>query len=181
MGNSIYFYKIRKIEEELPEVVDIDKTPFPESYVYADAEKAEGWEKEFGKKCRIQYRATDLFGAAEKIFGRKPKSVTYGMYGTLYTFRDSAGNLIGRLAAEKAEKYKYTKTKDVYVYERDQISDSSSAYILDTSSGFKTFDDMLGLLRKCVEYEYADAELIQAVATAMFVAKDDGPIYCEID
>ena len=181
MGSNVYFYIIRKLEEELPEVVNIDEAPFPESYVYVDAEKAEEWEKEFGKKCQIQFQTIDLFDVAEKIFGKRPISISYGVYGAGYMFKDNDGNVFGRLAAEETEKYKYTKTKDVYVYKKDQVSNSSSAYILDTDSGFKTFDDMLELLRKCVEYEYADAELIQAVATAMFVAKDDGPVYCEVD
>lgn len=180
MGSSVYFYRIRKIEEELPEVADIDKTPFPESYTYVDTEKAEEWEKEFGKKCRIQYKTIDLFGTAENIFGKRPKSITYGMYGTRYIFKDSEGNVVGRLAEEEVKKYEYTKAKEVYVYRRDKISDSSSAYILDTDSGFKTFNDIMELLRKCIEYEYTDAELIRAVAKAMFVAKDDGPVYCDI-
>ena len=40
MGSSVYFYRIRKIKEELPEVADIDKTPFPES---STGLQGEGW------------------------------------------------------------------------------------------------------------------------------------------
>ena len=39
----------------------------------------------------------------------------------------------------------------------------------------------MGLLKKCVEYDYINDELIAATAKAMFAAQDGDTVYCCIE
>lgn len=179
MGSSICFYKVKKIDEIIPSVLNIDKTPLPETWHDVPVSRAEKWEQEIGRLCHIQYMTVNPYSVAEKKFSKRPTSYTIGAFRTPYRFWDN-GVLVGEIEQCEMEKYRYLKTDEVYIYIREEISCSDSAYILDTGSGIKTFDDLLKMLKTCVEYDYVDAGLVTAVAKAMFEAKDGAIIYCDV-
>ena len=177
MGSDVSFYRIKRIKGDIPDVINTDETEFPYEHVPIDS--AKNWEKEIGKKCVIKYDSIDLFDACEKITGKRPTGCRYAGNGG-YEFFGSGGR-IATLKEKDLRPYFFIKSVPSYAYIKEEISSSGSAYILDTDSGIKTPDEMMGLLKKCVEYDYIDDELIAATAKAMFAAQDGDTVYCCID
>ena len=73
MSHSLVFYKVSRVTEDLPEIINTDNTEFP--YYYVRTEKAAEWEKEIGAIRTIEYSTVDQFAACEKLFGMKPQSI----------------------------------------------------------------------------------------------------------
>lgn len=172
MSKEVYFYKVKRISESLPEIIRVDDEDCPFSYAVRGQER--DWERKYGQLRTIEYETVNIFGAAEKVFGKKPFSASFTVFSG-YRFYDEHGLEIGIMSNEALRPYRYIATKEAYIYRKEFISDAGAAYILGkTEEGEKSLDDMVDILRTVINYEYVDYELLEAAAKAVIAARDTG-------
>lgn len=182
MSKTLTFYRVEAVRETLPEIVDLDNTTLEDAY--SNAEAAEPWVRQIGQKCRLRYRAVDLFGACEKIFGKRPGSIRYGLSGEKICM-DREGNRIGILTREMLEPYASVAEERVYVYRQEEISSTDAYCVPEVEDGILSFEDLLGLARRCLEQEeeWGDAAVrgVAAIMKAAFCAQDGAAVLCRTD
>ncbi|MBP3871891.1 MAG: hypothetical protein J6E46_13065 [Faecalicoccus sp.] len=187
MSRDLYFYKVSRIVEKLPEVIDIDETPI--DYVYAYDRDALEWEKEIGQKCIIKQKEIKWFEAAKDLLGKQPKSIRYRSDET-YPCYDEKGQCIGVITSKMLEPYYYTAERISYVYNREYLATSSSVYIVESArDGIITFDELFQWAEEVIQYidendegecfDYA-GKMLFAVIKAAIYAKNGDMILCDI-
>ena len=159
MSSSLYFYRVSRVKEDLPEIINLDKREL--EYCKVTAEDAKDWEKDTGIIRTIEYSTIDFFDVGEKLFGVKPTSITlpYNYYlepnGTwsdalMYFEKEETK----RVSKAELEKYRYNKQYLAYIYSREDIAR------IDYTHGIKTDDyvdrplkkkDILDIAKKLVD------------------------------
>lgn len=179
MSKELTFYRVEAVRETLPESIDLDTATL--EYAYSSAEAAEPWVRQIGRKCRLRYRTADLFGACEKIFGKRPERIRYGLSGEK-TCMDREGNRIGILTREMLEPYVFYAEEWAYVYRKEEISSTGAYCVPEVEDGILSFEDLLGLARRCLEqeeeWEDAAARGVAAIMKAAFCAQDGAAVLC---
>ena len=182
---DIAFYKVQRIEEKLPEIINIDESPLDDSYFSVREEDAADWQKKIGQKCLIRYKTVNNFEACEKLFGKRPSSIGSSYPREEWHCFDQNGGYIGTLTPAMLDPFRYYTEIPSYVY--IQILISSSYFWLSEnklSDSIVSFDDLIQVAKEIVD-EYDDEgfamEMMAAVMKAAFHARDNGPVYCMID
>ena len=85
MSHNLVFYKVSRVAEELPDIINTDNTELP--YYDVRTEHAADWEKEIGTVRTIEYSIVDQYAASEKLFGKRPQSI--GTFPEYYLNPDS--------------------------------------------------------------------------------------------
>lgn len=169
MSRELYFYRVKKIDEALPEVIDIDETPI--DYAYTDEEHASDWEKEIGQKCLIKHRTVNLFDTVQKVFGRTAKSIQY-MYRGEYKCFDENEELIGIMTREMMESYYYIAEQWSYVYEKEQISEGVSVHMIESAyGGLMNYNELIAWAEEATAYidEHYSGECNKETGQTLFV------------
>lgn len=73
MSQCLYFYRVSRITDDLPEIINTDRMSFP--YYDVRPDDAADWEKEIGMLRTIEYGFMDIYEAGEKLFGERPLNV----------------------------------------------------------------------------------------------------------
>lgn len=186
MGSELYFYKIEKIKEKIPEIVEINVDNFPYSFVY---ETSATWEKKFGLKRKTRYETVNYFKAAEDKFGVRPTSMQYPSYididsGFEKEYRFSKDDeFIGIVTDKELEKYKYTAESVVYLYKSKLISHAEWYSILNIKrkSGIVSAEYLRKLIKNAVkdigdEPSDYESRAVIAALKAMLSAEDGNTV-----
>ena len=181
---DITFYQVIRIEEKLPEIINTDETPLDSSYFTVPEKAATDWQKRIGQRCLIRFKTVNFFEACERIFGRKPSSISSCFPTEEWDCYDQNGNYFATLTPALLDPFRYYAEIPSYVYIQNLISSSycwSSSNKL--SDGIVTFDDLIQAAKDFIE-EYGEAayemEMLHAIMKAAFHARDNGPVYCMI-
>jgi hypothetical protein len=184
---EIAFYEVLRIEDKLPEIIDIDKTPLDDSYFSVSEEDAADWQKKIGQKCLIRYKAVDNYAVCEKLFGKRPSSIVFGYPFDGRTCYDQNGELIGTLTSEMLDPFRYYVEKPSYIFQQKFISGSYCWGSYNTlQKDIVTYDDLIQAAKEFmdkygdVEYQCGFVETLLAIMKAAFFARDFGPVFCEI-
>ena len=151
MSRELHFYKVKKIDTFLPEVLDADKEDFP--YQYKKVEDTPSWFIPYCKKRKVKHTTIDYFKACEEILGSKIDSLSHLPSGRKICYFE--GKLVGNITAEQLEPYYYVKEEDAYVYQEEYITSIENTYmILDDSmeSGITSLDGLYKLIKKCIDH-----------------------------
>jgi len=73
MSSNLYFYKVRRINNELPSLINTDQD---ETYYHIPVDKAEEWEKTIGQIRQTEHITINLFEACSDIIGQKVTSIS---------------------------------------------------------------------------------------------------------
>lgn len=181
---DIAFYQVNRIEEKLPEIINTDETPLADSYFSVPEKEAADWQKRIGQRCLIRYKTVNHYEACERIFGRKPSSLSYCFHSEEWKCYDQNGNYIGTLTPALLDPFRYYENIPSYVYIQILISSSYCWLSSNTlSDGIVTFDDLIQAAKYFID-EYGDdgyeLEMLHAIMNAAFHARDNGPVYCMI-
>ena len=187
MSQELYFYRVKKINETLPEVIDIDEEPI--DYAYTDEDHASDWEKEIGQRCLIKQSTINLFDTVQKVFGKSAKSMQY-MYSDEYKCFDENKELIGILTRGMMEPYYYTDEKWSYVYEKEQILEGVSAHMIESAyGGIMNYSELIAWAEEATAYideQYSGecyketGQTLFAVMKAALCVKAGEMIYCYV-
>ena len=186
--SDLYFYKIAKPTERLPDVVDLDTydhetNPFP--YEYTEAEKAEDWMRQHGILRTVRYTTVNTFEAAEKILGIRPVSATYHWQDGSETFYDETNNKIGTITKQQLDQHRFVKEVQAYIYEKTVICSAQVFYTDPEISGIADHDALVRLAEKIAqeEEEYYDfeGEKVWALMKAAAAVSDGAVILAVYD
>lgn len=139
MSHSLYFYRVSRITDDLPEIINTDKMSFPYYDVYA--EDAADWEKEIGLIRTIEYSTVDRFSVGEKLFGKRPQSICSNP--DYYLHPDSPWAEIEmifpdgdkkRVHRSDMERYRYNKQYRACIYNRDTVASVEDGYMLESDA-----------------------------------------------
>ena len=112
---DIAFYEVLEIEEKLPEIINIDETPLDDSFVTVSVEYAADWQKKIGQKCLIRYKTVNDYAVCEKLFGKRPASISFGyLFGERKCY-DQNEEWIGTLTSEMLDSFRYYVEKPFYI------------------------------------------------------------------
>ena len=112
---DIAFYEVLGIEEKLPEIINIDETPLDDSFVTVSVEYAADWQKKIGQKCLIRYKTVNDYAVCEKLFGKRPASISFGyLFGERKCY-DQNEEWIGTLTSEMLDSFRYYVEKPSYI------------------------------------------------------------------
>lgn len=192
MSHSLYFYKISKITDDLPEIINTDKMSFP--YYDVHAEDAADWEKDIGLFRTIEYSSVDMFSAAEKLYGKKPKSICPSH--SYYTDPDGPFAEVEmlfpdgdkkRVHRSEIEKFRYNKQYQACIYNRDDIARVEDGYMVESKAyenRHLSKDDVLEMAERFIrdhendyEYSYNSIPLFE-IMKAYFAVNDGDCIIC---
>ncbi len=184
---DIAFFEVSRIEEKLPEIINIDETPLDDSYYYVSEEDADDWQKKIGQKCLIRYKTVNDFEVCEKLFGKRPTSISFGYPFDGRKCYDQNGEWIGTLTSEMLDPFRYYVEKPSYIYQQIIISRSYCWGSYNTlRKDIVTYDDLIQAAKEFMdeygdeEYQCGYVELLLAIMKAAFFARDFGPIFCAI-
>ena len=189
MSKDLYFFKIRRIPEPVPDVINLDQYDYgdnPCPYAYTEEAKAKDWEKEYGVLTTVEYMTVDFWSVAEKELGVRPNSSVYHPYTGDQTFyRD--GEKLGTLTREELNKHKYKKSFPAYVYIQEKIASCDGPYdIPEIQEGIMTHDELVKLAERMVQatggeyYSYLGEQLWVIVQAVSACAEGD-VVYAEWD
>lgn len=184
---DIAFYEVLGIEEKLPEIIEIDKSPLDDSYFSVSEEDAADWQKKIGQKCLIRYKAVDDYAVCEKLFGKRPSSIFFCYPFENRTCYDQNGEWIGTLTSEMLDSFRNYVEKPSYIYQRKTISSSYCWGSYNTlHKDIVAYDDLIQAAKEFIdeygdmEYQCGYVETLLAIMKAAFFARDFGPVFCEI-
>ncbi|MBQ6520171.1 MAG: hypothetical protein IJI14_15765 [Anaerolineaceae bacterium] len=182
-----FFYEIRRVEEKLPEIINIDETPLDDSYEYISEDEAEDWQKNIGQKCTIQYLTVNTHDVCIKLTGKEPSHMAYGAPWEGVKCYDKAGNLIVTISDEIFERFRFIKEVPSFIYCKEIISSvCQGTRIHALADGFLTYDDLILAARECVdeiydpEWDHSGTQTLYVIMKAAFYAKDKGSVFCKI-
>lgn len=193
MSHNLAFYKVSAVTEEVPDIINTDVTNFP--YYDVPIEKAAEWEKEIGILRTIEYSSVDQFDVGEKLFGKRPQSITVSPY-----YYDSDGPWAHiemyfqdgekkRVSRSEMEKYRTNKQYRAYVYCRDEIALVEAGYKVE-SEGYEerplSEKDLLEMARQylndygndCGGYSYEPDPMV-VIMKVYFAVADGDCIVCD--
>ena len=193
MSHSLYFYKVSKIQEPLPEIINKDDGE-PE-YYYVNTDRAVDWEKELGQLRTIEYTTVDSFAVGEKLFGTRPDSMSYSQNYFLDAdgpwawvemhFPDGSSKKVLR---SEIDKYRYTKQDQVYFYRRDDISRIEYGNVVDSEAyedKLLSKEELLTMAKAFMDehpddYEYSSdySAPLFAIMKAYFSVDDGDLVVC---
>jgi hypothetical protein len=139
MSHSLYFYRVSKIGEDLPEIINTDRMSFP--YYDVRVEDVADWEEEIGILRTIEYSTVDMFAVGEKLFGKKPQSIrpshSYyddpsGPFAEVELFFPDGEKQ--RVHKSEMEKYRGNKQYRAYIYNRDELARVEEGYLLESKA-----------------------------------------------
>lgn len=139
MSHSLNFYKISKITEVVPPIINTDQVEVPFHYVNID--RAKEYEKKFGIPCVLECETVDIFDVCCKIFGERPVSASYSWNyfnapvdspyaNVVLTLPDGSCRNVSK---KEIEKYKYTARNQVLLYNREEIAEIEDGYLIDSN------------------------------------------------
>ena len=117
---DIYFYEVKRVEETLPEKINIDKTPLDDPYEYVPEDEAEDWQKNIGQKCTIQYETVNSYDVCKKLTGKEPSRMFFSSPWGDRECYDKDGNYFATITEEMLERFRYIKEVPSYVMEYDE-------------------------------------------------------------
>ncbi len=184
---DIAFYEVLRIEEKLPEIINIDETPLNDSFVTVSVEYAADWQKKIGQKCLIRYKTVNDYAVCEKLFGKRPASISFGyLFGERKCY-DQNEEWIGTLTSEMLDSFRYYVEKPSYIYQQKVISRSYCWGSYNTlRKEIVTYDDLIQAAKEFMEkygdeeYQCGYVETLLAIMKAAFFARDFGPVFCAI-
>lgn len=186
MGSELYFYKVEKIREKIPSIVDRNK--YENLYTIVPESSVSLWEKQFCIRRKTVYDVTDYFKAAEDKFNVKPSSMqfpsNYGRNDPDEEYRFYKGDdYLGSLIKKEFEPYRRKEEGIVYLYKRTLISNAEwySCLNIQRDNGIVDERYIMSLLRNAVsdigeEPTGYEGQAIVAVLKALFAVKDGDTI-----
>ncbi len=139
MSHSLIFYRVSKVTEDLPDTINADCTEL--QYYVTNADGAADWETEIGITRTIEFSMVDQFGAGEKIFGKKPLSISSSPYYYLapedpcaelvFHFSDGESKRVPR---SELEKYRVDMQHLACIYCRDEIARIEYGYTVESET-----------------------------------------------
>ena len=192
MSHSLYFYKVSRITDELPEIINTDSMSLP--FFSVSIEDAADWEKEIGVFRTIEYSTVDMYDAGEKLFGKRPQSIRLsqdyyldptGPFADVeIIFPDGDKQHVHRRVMER---FRRNKQYSACIYKRDDIARVEDGYMVKSEEYEgrpSTREDVLEMVRRFVsdheddyKYSYNSAPLFE-VMKAYFAINDDNCIIC---
>ncbi len=139
MSHNLVFYKVSRVAEELPDIINTDNTELP--YYDVRTEHAADWGKEIGTVRTIEYSIVDQYAASEKLFGKRPQSI--GTFPEYYlnpdsiwaqlelVFPDGEKKFVHR---SEVEKFRTNRQYQAYIYCRDEIVRVDSGYKVESEA-----------------------------------------------
>ena len=196
MSSSLYFYKISRITEILPEIIYKDRMDFP--YYEVHTENAADWEREVGLLRTIEYSAVDMFAASEKLFGKRPNSICQSQYYFLVPgsphadveliFADGEKQRVHR---SEMEKFRSTKQYTAYVYNRETIGCIEKGYLVEARQYENrplSKEELLEMARRYLDEHGEEYDAYSGYAAPLyeimkaFFAIDDGEcVICRVE
>ena len=195
MSQSLYFYRVSKINEVLPEIINTDRMELP--YYSVMVEEAAEWEKSIGQIRTIEHSAVNMREVGEKLFGKKPETVYYrpnyfedpdGPYAEVeMSFPDGDRRRVHR---REVDKFRYNTQYRACIYDRETIASIDESSLV-KSDGYEdrllSRDEILEMAEKYVD-EYEDVSDYPYYAVPLFeimkmyfAFKDgDGIICCSV-
>ena len=185
---DIYFYEVKRVEETLPEKINIDKTPLDDPYEYVPEDEAEDWQKNIGQKCTIQYETVNSYDVCKKLTGKEPSRMFFSSPWGDRECYDKDGNYFATITEEMLERFRYIKEVPSLVYCKRIISSvCQGTRIHSLMDGFLTYDDLIRAARECVdeiydpEWDHIGTQTLYVIMEAAFYAKDNGIVYCTVN
>ena len=154
MSSYLVFYRLEKVKEKLPDVINTSDL----EYAYIEVNDAPEWIKKIGVVRKLYYYHTDFFKAGRELFGKTPDSVRIvgifnGSYDLMY------GSDHETVHKDQLDNYTSKIEFDAYVYNKVRIVEIRSIYMLN----LKTFDglnfsreDILKLVEQCINKDDAE-------------------------
>ena len=151
MSSYLAFYKLEKVKEKIPVIINTEDL----DYDYIKVDRAPEYIKKIGLLRKVYYYHIDFFEAGRDLFGKTPDSVRVlghfnGSYDLMY------GADYKTVYKEQLDKYIKKIEFDAYVYNKIKIVEIRSTYMLD----LKDFDmenftkkDLLTLVGQCINEE----------------------------
>ena len=194
MSHELVFYKIYRITEDLPEVINTDNTEFP--YYNVRTEEAADWEKEIGIIRTLEYSTVDQFAVCEKLFGKKPQSIRVPADYYLQpdspwarldlNFPDGERKFVHR---REMEKFRANVQYQAYVYCREELARVESGYKVESDEYENkplSEQDILDMARQYLNdngdyyggYAYEPDPMV-IIMKAYFAVVDGDCIVCE--
>ena len=194
MSHELVFYKVSRVTEDLPTIINTDDVEFP--YFNVRTEEAADWEKEIGIIRTMEYSTVDQFAACEKLFGKKPQSIRVpadyylhpnGPWAELdLSFPDGERKSVHR---REMEKFRTNVQYQAYVYRRDEIARVETGYKVE-SEGYEerplSEKDLLEMARQYLNeygndyggYTYEPDPMVM-IMKSFFAVADGDCIVCD--
>ena len=195
MSTSLVFYRVSRVQEDLPKVINTDTQDF--TYAYESTDRASEWERRFGTMRIIEYQTVDVFQVAEQLFGARPSSYycTSDYYGDHNEFAEaichfSDGRKDERILKSVLNQHAYMRRYEAYVYQREELGYISDAYLFDYKSiedRVLKKEDILQIAKVFMDEHIEDdageyyARPFFTLMKIYFQAKEDDAIVCIAD
>ena len=192
MSKSLTFYRIRRVADDLPEIINTDDVDFPYDYTMAD--RAEEWERSLGILRTIEYARADVDEASEELFGERPTSATYTWH-YLTEPNDELAEVIchfgggrhsERISRAELNRFIRTKRYEAYVYDSEELGYIEEDYLFD----YRSFEDrvlqredILGIAKRFMDEHGEDggeyyAKPFYTLMSVYFKSDDGDSIVC---
>ena len=193
MSHELAFYKVSRVTEDLPDIINTDDTEFP--YYNVRTEEAADWEQEIGIIRTMEYSTVDQFAACEKLFGKKPQSIRVPADYYLHpdspwaelalSFPDGERRFVHR---REMEKFRTNVQYQAYIYCRNEIARVEAGHKVD-SKGYEdkplSEQDILEMARRYLN-DYGDdcgcayePDPMVVIMKAYFAVADGDCIVCD--
>ncbi len=156
MSRDLYIYKLKKVGDEIPEVIDYDTEHLPDDYREFGIDYVPRGAEPYGKKVTIKETAIDWDKVCLDRFGKKWRcrrllylehEVDYG-----YEFLDDDGTPMGEVyASEVKSDYSYISSREAIVLRMEYISGFDNYYWDDLDDGILCKESLVPLIKSIVD------------------------------
>ena len=156
-------------------------TEIPEGMEFIHADRAEEWVQKIGKRCKYFHKTIDMFSAGEKIFGKRPSSISYGPGRVTYQFEDGSKETVEK---DRLKPYYYDKQDDGYLYWHESIGSLEHPYFfIDlVEEGFVSDSDIERMIDHVIDSgETYCAEDLIIILKARRALKEGCTVVCRKD
>ena len=186
MSRDLYIYKLKKVGDEIPEVIDYDTEHLPDDYREFGTDYVPRGAEPYGKKVTIKETAIDWDKVCLDRFGKKWRcrrllylgyEADYG-----YEFLDDDGTPMGEVyASEVKSDYSYISSREAIVLRVERISHCDNYYGDDLDDGILCKESLVPLIKSIVDeadsdewsYEYYGGRVFPLVR-AYFTDLEEG-------
>lgn len=184
MSRDFYFYKVSKIDHEVPAVIHpasnyIEENSFHEVRI----DRADQWMLDIGRKTTIEYISSNLMKISRDKFGRDYNCCSSRSYNGDFEFYYN-NEFLGRVTREERKKYETVESYEAILFKKELIMrPCEGTYILyDMEEKLYTEKELLEIEAEA-EKEYGTEsgyEVLYTLFKCAQLAREGNLIWCEI-
>lgn len=156
MSRDLCIYKLKKVGDEIPDVIDYDTEHLPDDYREFRTDYVPCGAEPYGKKVTIKKTAIDWDKVCLDRFGKKPRCWRFlylgheSDYG--HEFLDDDGTPMGKVyASEVKSDYSYISSREAIVLHMEYISGFDNYYWDDLDDGILCKESLVPLIKSIVD------------------------------